>query len=129
MATTTTAAHPGSSASCAGLTRAQQFKEARVVFVGVTLPGQLVGVADDTQLSSPAQIRVSHYLKGNGPSAVRVETAVKPSGKGDSFAEDGIQPLPGQHWEIYSGSTHSPYPTSVCGGSRIVSGKHKRIGG
>ncbi len=90
------------------------------MLVGVMLPGRLVGVADDTQLSSPAQIRVSRYLKGTGPSTVRVETAVSPSGKGYSFAEDGIQPLPGQHWEIYSSSTHRPYPTSFCGGSRKV---------
>ncbi len=119
----------GSSASCAGLTRAQQFKTARVVFVGVMLPGHLVGVADDTQLSSPAQVRVSHYLKGRGPSTVRVLTAVKRSGKGYRFAEDGIQPRPGQHWEIYTSSTHRPYSTSICGGSRIVSAKGKRIGG
>ena len=98
----------GSSASCAGLTRAQQFKTARMVFVGVMLPGHLVGVADDTQLSSPAQVRVSHYLKGRGPSTVRVLTAVKRSGKGYRFAEQD----PAATWTAL-GDLHQFHPQAL----------------
>jgi hypothetical protein len=63
-------------------------------------------------------MRVSHYLKGSGPRIVMVQTAVEPSGDGVAVSAEGIEPLPGQRWRIYSGSARQPLATSVCSGSR-----------
>jgi hypothetical protein len=31
--------------------------------------------------------------------------------------QDGIEPIAGQRWKIYTTSKNMPYDTSVCGGS------------
>jgi hypothetical protein len=116
----------GSAASCARLTPAQQFRAARVVFVGTMLLGPTVPAGGGrVELSSPARMRVSHYLKGRGPSVVRVQTAVKQSGRGYRFSEDGIEASAGDRWKIYVSSQRQPYSTSICGGSKRVSGARR----
>jgi hypothetical protein len=59
-------------------------------------------------------MRVRRYLKGGGPSVVRVQTGVVGPG---SFAEDGIEPAAGERWTIYTRSRAAPYETGVCEGS------------
>ena len=106
-----------SAASCVGLTPAQQFKAARVVLVGVMLPGRSWRTGE---LLSPAKVRVIRFLKGHGPSKVQVQTAIQLSGNGYLENADGIDPRAGQRWKIYSDSNQQPYSTSVCAGSRRI---------
>lgn len=110
------AATPGArAASCVARSPAQQLRTARVVFVGVMLPGPTAQIGGREVLLSPARMRVGGYVKGHGPSRVRVDTAVRRSA--DS---EGIEPGPRQRWKIYSSSSGRPYTTTVCDGSRQV---------
>jgi hypothetical protein len=63
-------------------------------------------------------MRVSRYRKGSGPRIVKVDTAVTPVSNGVAVGAEGIEPLPGQRWRIYSGSSRQPLATSICSGSR-----------
>lgn len=111
-----TAVH-GTASSCAGLTSAQQFAAAKLVFDGTALAGATVPGANGT-LASPARLQVQHYLKGTGPTVVTVQTAIKSVGKRTTMvSEDGIQPRAGQHWHIDASTTTQPYATSICLGS------------
>lgn len=86
---------------------------ARLVFVGVMLPGpRMRGV-----LTSAARMRVERYLKGSGPAAVSVSTALTINGNSITIAEDGIEPRPGERWRIYTQSRAQPFDTSICLGS------------
>lgn len=113
---TGTSSGTGSGASCAYFTQPAYLAQARVVFVGTTLPGRTVL---DGLLASPARIRVSQYLKGSGPAVVTVETAA--SSSGDTMSGEGIMARAGQRWKIYTTSRHLPYATDVCSGSRQLS--------
>ena len=101
-------------ASCAALSPAQQFAAARLVFVGVMLPGP---TAPGGVLGSPALMRVERYLKGGGPRIVQVRTGVTTEGGSTTVAEDGIEPRAGERWKIYTGSRRQPFDTSICLGS------------
>jgi hypothetical protein len=107
-------------ASCAALTPAQQFKAAHVVFDGTMLSGPTVLVGGRPALRSPARVRVIRYLKGHGPVVVRVETGSAAAGGGIVVSEDGIEPLAGQSWRIYSDASRQPFTTSICAGSRLL---------
>ncbi|MFL5824549.1 MAG: hypothetical protein ACJ764_14030 [Solirubrobacteraceae bacterium] len=124
----TAARTPGASAaSCAAQTRAQEFRAARVVFVGVMLSGPSTPKDGRGELLSPARVRVTRYLKSHGPSTVRVQTGISRTDDGSYVGNsEGIYPRAGQHWKIYSRSTHRPYATSVCDGSRQVAAHHGR---
>ncbi len=108
-----------SAGSCAGLMPAAQFAAARVVFVGTMLPGPAATIGGKQVLQSPARVRVSRYLKGSGPGVVEVDTGAQGA---DALAEDGIQPAPGQRWQIYSSSARTPFATSICAGSGQAAG-------
>lgn len=110
----------GVAASCAALSPARQFARARLVFVGVTLPGPTTRLGGRRVLGSPARIRVERYLKGHGPRTVTVDTAVRIGARGVTVSEDGIEPGPGQRWQIYTSSRRQPFQTSICAGSRRV---------
>jgi hypothetical protein len=110
----------GVAASCAGLTPAAQFADARLVFVGRMLPGPTVRVGGRRVLGSPARMRVTRYLKGHGPRTVKVDTAVTIEPGGISANEDGIEPQAGQRWKIYATSRRQPFATSICAGSARV---------
>lgn len=108
----------GTSASCAGLTRSQQFAAANVVFDAVMLPGATAPGTSGV-LSCPARARVGHYLKDIGPAVATVQTAITTlPGGAERVSEDGIRPRAGEHWRIYSAGTTKPYATSICLGSR-----------
>ncbi len=122
-------ARTGVAASCAAVSPEQQFASARLVFVGRMLKGPTIkpgGV-----LGSPARMRVERYLKGHGPSTVRVDTAVSIDPHGVAVGEDGIMARPGERWKIYTDSGRQPFSTSICAGSRRVaeSPPGKRAGG
>ncbi|HEY7433450.1 MAG TPA: hypothetical protein VH641_22250 [Streptosporangiaceae bacterium] len=102
----------GGAASCAYLTQPAYLAQARVVFVGTTLPGRTVL---DGLLVTPARIRVSRYLKGSGPAVVTVQTAASPSGT--TMNGEGIMARAGQRWVVYTISRQQPYATDVCSGS------------
>jgi hypothetical protein len=111
----------GVAASCAALSPAALLAAARLVFVGEMLPGPTVLMgAGRKVLASPARMRVARYLKGHGPTTVTVETAVRIVPGGITGSGEGIEPLAGQRWKIYSNSRHQPFATSVCAGSAPV---------
>jgi hypothetical protein len=113
-------------ASCAALTPAQQFKAAHVVFDGTMLSGPTALVGGQRALSSPARVRVIGYLKGHGPAVVRVDTGSAAGGGGIVVREDGIEPVAGQSWRIYSDASRQPFTTSICAGSRLLRPSDKR---
>jgi hypothetical protein len=110
----------GAAASCAGLTPAQQFAAARLVFVGTMLPGPSTSAGGGRVLASPARVRVARYLKGHGPRTVAVDTAVRIGRRGITQSEDGIEPRVGERWRIYTNSHRQPFATSICAGSARV---------
>jgi hypothetical protein len=103
-----------------GLSRAQQFAGARLVFVGVMLPGPTARLGGVRVLGSPARMRVTRYLKGHGPRTVRVDTAVRIDRNAVTASEDGIEPRAGERWQIYATSRRQPFATSICAGSTRV---------
>lgn len=106
----------GSSAgSCAAGTQAGYLAGARVVLLGAMLPGRAVDLGGHRVLLSPARVRVIRYLKGYGPRVVSVVTGVT---SGNVVSEDGIEPVAGQHWKIYTESQRMPYQTSICQGTQ-----------
>ena len=109
-------------ASCAGLTPGQQFQAAHVVFDGTMLSGPTALVGGQRALSSPARVRVIGYLKGHGPAVVRVDTGSAAGAGGIVISEDGIEPVAGQDWRIYSDTSRQPFTTSICAGSRRLRG-------
>lgn len=109
----------GTAASCAAVSPAEEFAAARVVFVGVMLPGP---ATQDGVLGSPARMRVERYLKGHGPRVVRVVTALRIEPGGITGGSEGIFPKAGQRWKIYADSRRQPFATSVCSGSTRVVG-------
>ncbi len=88
-----------------------------MVFVGTMLVGGAANLGGHSVLASPARVRVSRYLKGAGPGVVTVATGV--TSGGNVVSEDGIEPLAGQQWMIYTRSRRMPYQTSLCDGSRM----------
>lgn len=112
----------GSGGSCAALSNAQQTKAASVVFDGTMLSGQTVRVGSTSVLTSPARIRVYRYLKGHGPTIVKIQTAVTRRGTGITVGEDGVQAAPGEHWQIYAAGRSQPLVTSICSGSHRLRG-------
>ncbi len=107
-------------ASCVGLTARQEFKAARLVFDGTMLSGPTVMASHRQVLSSPARLRVTKYLKGRGPRIIRVATAVTSTTRGVTVNSEGILPIVGQRWRIYTGRWRQPLPTSDCNGSRAL---------
>jgi hypothetical protein len=114
------ARHTVAAASCVGGSPAQQFAMARLVFVGRMLPGPSTSLDRPHVLASPATVRVLRYLKGSGPTTVKVRTAVTITNRGVTVAEDGIEPQVGEIWKIYTGSRRQPLDTSICGGSTML---------
>ncbi|HEY8047504.1 MAG TPA: hypothetical protein VIF35_24815 [Streptosporangiaceae bacterium] len=106
--------HGSSAGSCAAETPAGYLAGARVVLLGAMLPGRAVDLGGHRVLLSPARVRVIRYLKGHGPRVVSVVTGVTP---GNVVSEDGIEPVAGQHWKIYTESQRMPYQTSICQGT------------
>ena len=93
---------------------------ARLVFVGRMLPGPSTSLDRAHVLGSPASVRVLRYLKGSGPTTVKVRTAVTIKNRGVTVAEDGIEPQVGEIWKIYTDSRGQPLDTSICGGSKLL---------
>jgi hypothetical protein len=108
----------GIAASCAVVTPAEQFKQARFVFDGTMLPGRVVRLGNTRYLSSPARVHVLRYLKGHGPRVVRVQTGLRAIRNGVVGNSEGIEPRAGQRWRVYTDSARQPFATSICSGSR-----------
>jgi len=113
-------------ASCAGLTPTQQFKAADVVFDDTMLSGPTAVGVGQRALRSPARVRVIGYLKGDGPAVVRVDTGSAADGGRIVISEDGIEPVAGQSWRIYSDTSRQPFTTSICAGSRLLRPSQER---
>lgn len=116
----------GSAASCVGLTAAQELQAARIAFDGRMLAGPTVVLGGTHVLASPARVRVTRYLKGDGPRTVEVQTAGRRSATGLTVDAEGIEPRVGQRWRIYSDRARQPFPTTVCGGSRPLPASEAR---
>jgi hypothetical protein len=110
---------PATVASCAGLTHREQFARARVVADGRMLRGP---AGRQGVLFSPARIKVARYLKGHGPRILRVQTAIRRTATGIAGNDAGIEPAGGQRWLIYASRSRQPLATSICAGSRRLSG-------
>ncbi len=106
--------HGSSAGSCAARTPAAYLAGARVVLLGAMLPGRAVDLGGHRVLLSPARVQVIRYLKGSGPRVVSVVTGIT---SGNVVGEDGIEPVAGQHWKIYTQSQRMPYQTSICQGT------------
>jgi hypothetical protein len=106
-----------SAGSCAAGSPSDYLTSAKIVFVGVMLPGPTVSMGQGDVLTSPARVRVVRYLKGDGPRVVTVVTGVTQAGNGAAVSEEGIQALAGQRWQIYATTRNMPYQTSICDGS------------
>jgi hypothetical protein len=104
-----------SGGSCAAGIPAGHFATARLVLFGMMLPGRTADLGGHRVLVSPARVRVIRYLKGGGPAVVSVVTGVT---SGNVVNEDGIEPVAGQHWKIYTRSRRTPYQTSICEGTK-----------
>lgn len=111
------AAHVSSSGECAKLTPAKYLSQARVAFIGIMMAGPAAQIGGRPVLMSPAKVRVSHYVKGNGPKVVRVVTGLVSR---NVVNAEGIEPQAGQRWFIYSRSKAAPYETSICDGSSLL---------
>lgn len=115
------------SASCVRGTTAQYLAAAKIAFEGVILRGPVLNTAEGAMQVSPARVRVTLYLKGNGPKIVTVKTALERSGEGLITDAEGITPKVGQHWIIYAVTGTAPFSTSVCAGSKPI-GPVPRLG-
>jgi hypothetical protein len=82
------------------------------------LPGATVSADDHRVLSSPARVVVIRYLKGHGPRIVRVQTGVTATSNGVTENSEGILPMAGERWRIFTDRSRQPLPTSDCNGSR-----------
>jgi hypothetical protein len=118
-----TASSGGSCAGPASPSASHRLASATVAFVGIMLSGPDTEVGSSKTLTSPAQVRVVQWLKGNGPPVVTVNTGVLRNSAGLAENADGIQPRAGQRWVIYATSKQMPYQTSICSGSALASGK------
>lgn len=99
-------------ASCMPLTPAQQRAAASVIFDGVALEGPTA--------TGIQRFRVTRYLKGSGPTVVRVQTGNKRGPNGQvSVTSVSIAVGRGQKWRIFGqGSARKVLSTNVCLGSR-----------
>jgi len=105
----------GTGAACAAATPGQHLADAHIALIGMMLPGQTVKIGNRSVLLSPARVHVVRYLKGAGPPIVTVTTEVS---SGNVVGAEGIDPQPGERWQIYSPSRAMPFDTSDCTGSK-----------
>jgi hypothetical protein len=80
------------------------------------LAGRTADLGGHSVLLTPARVRVTRYLKGDGPNVVSVATGITSQ---NVVNEDGIEPLAGQHWTTYTRSRRMPYQTSICDGTQV----------
>jgi hypothetical protein len=100
-------------ASCIRQTAAQQRARADVIFDGVAL--------DNPTPSGVQRFRVSRYVKGRGPTIVRVQTGnrVFADGSGSTTSISLRAVRKGQRWRIFAqGSPLRVLQTNFCAGSR-----------
>jgi hypothetical protein len=103
---------PTAYASCIPMTAAQQRARAPVIFDGVALDGP--------NATGIQRFRTTRYLKGSGPSVVRVQTGYKlgPNGAG-SITSVSLVVKRGERWRIFArGSARRVLESNVCDGSR-----------
>jgi hypothetical protein len=99
-------------ASCILMSPAEQRARADVIFDGVALEGPTA--------TGVQRFRVTRYLKGRGPKAVRVDTGrIRRADGSGSVTSVSVTAARGQHWRIFArGSAQKVLRTSVCDGSR-----------
>ena len=99
-------------ASCIFQTPAEQRARADVIFDGVAL--------DRPTATGVQRFKVTRYLKGRGPTIVRVQTGHRVFADGSgSTTSVSIVVRKGERWRIFArGSARKILQTSVCDGSR-----------
>lgn len=115
LAVAALAVPPLAEASCILITPAQQHARATVIFEGVAL---------QSPTSTGVQhFRVSRYLKGSGPSVVRVATGeTVHAGGGGVVTSVSIHVVRGEKWRIFSRDpAQRVLRTSTCDGSKRLS--------
>ena len=99
-------------ASCSFETTAEQRARADVIFDGVAL--------DNPTATGVQRFKVTRYLKGQGPSIVRVDTGTirRPDGSGVASSVS-LFVKRGERWRIFArGSVRKVLKTNDCDGSR-----------
>lgn len=110
------AAVSAQAASCAAQTPAEQRTSAALIVDAVALAGRST---ERGVLLSPARFRALRYLKGRGPTLIRVRTAVRAVQGGFRYAEDGITPRRAQRWRLYGRRLRDgTVGVGICSGSR-----------
>ena len=109
---------PAMATSCAPHTPAGDFARAGVVLTGRALPGPTV----DGVLTSPARFKVAEYQKGEGPAVVKVNTALTRHGEMVQMQIGGINPRPGERWQIFGTLEGDAVHAGLCDGSRPLKG-------
>ena len=99
-------------ASCIGMTPAEQRARAQVIFDGVALEGPTA--------TGVQRFRVTRFLKGRGPSIVRVQTGTIRRADGSGMTTSvSLFVKRGQRWRIFArGSAGKVLQTNLCDGSR-----------
>ena len=100
-------------ASCIYATAAEHRARADVIFDGVALEGPTA--------TGVQRFRVTRYLKGRGPTIVRVNTGNvrRSDGTTGSVTSVSIVVKRGERWRIFAqGSPRTILRTTVCDGSR-----------
>src|SRR5436309_10991132 len=98
-------------ASCIVMTPAEQRARAEVIFDGVALEGPTA--------TGVQRFRVTRFLKGRGPSVVRVQTGTirRADGSGTTTSVS-LFVKRGQRWRIFArGSAQKVLQTNLCDGS------------
>jgi hypothetical protein len=99
-------------ASCIFQTPPEQRARADVIFDGVAL--------DRPTATGVQRFRITRYLKGRGPTIVRVQTGNRVFADGSgSTSSVSIVVRKGERWRIFArGSARKILQTNVCDGSR-----------
>lgn len=104
-------AAPDAHAACAAVSASDRWKLAAVIVDARALEGPTA--------TGVQRFRVVRFLKGGGPTVIRVATGVARNADGSGWTSgEGIFVRRGERWRIFArGSSHRVLRTSVCDGS------------
>jgi len=106
-------------AVCAQSPLADIVRTTPIVVTATAEPGPLA--QSGIGLLSPAGFHVIAYDQGQGPSEIKVQTALTKDAAGLVAAEDGVNPIAGQTWRLWGTlGADGVLQTSTCLGSTLM---------